>query len=42
MDIKNNSSPAFMWVVRDFALALENKAGKTISSQEYLEHALAN
>lgn len=36
-----DTSPAFMWVVRDFALALKDKAGDSISSVEYLEHALA-
>ena len=29
--------PAFMWVLRDFALRLEDSNGKQISSDQYLE-----
>lgn len=32
--------PAFLWVVRDFALQLQNSEGAAISSSEYLEDAL--
>jgi hypothetical protein len=32
--------PAFLWVVRDFALQLMNQEGKPIGSTEYLEDAL--
>lgn len=32
--------PAFLWVVRDFALQLQNSDGAVISSSEYLEDAL--
>lgn len=32
--------PSFMWVLRDFALDLRNRQGKTISPNEYLEEAL--
>jgi len=34
-------APAFLWVVRDFTLALEDALGKPITEQEYLERALA-
>ncbi len=33
--------PSFLWLVRDFALELVDEDGDTISSQEYLERALA-
>lgn len=29
--------PSFMWIVRDFALRLQDTFGNTISSKEYLE-----
>lgn len=32
--------PTFMWVIRDFALQLQDKDGDKISSKEYLEKAL--
>lgn len=32
--------PSFLWVVRDFALQLQDQHGALISSQEYLEDAL--
>lgn len=32
--------PSFMWVVRDFALKLEDSRGTPISQTEYLEKAL--
>ena len=32
--------PHFIWVLRDFGLKLEDKDGKTLTSNEYLEHAL--
>lgn len=32
--------PAFLWVLRDFALKLEDTAGNTLTSREYLENAL--
>ena len=32
--------PSFMWVIRDFALQLEDKNGDKISSKDYLETAL--
>ena len=32
--------PSFLWLVRDFALRLEDSEGRTISPQEYLENAL--
>lgn len=35
-----NMSPAFLWVLRDFTLALEDEAGKPITEQEYLERTL--
>lgn len=34
-------SPDFVWVLRDFTLALENTAGVPISEQEYLEQSLS-
>ena len=40
---QNNLSkhfPAFMWIVRDFALKMEDKHGMKISPKEYLENAL--
>jgi len=33
-------SPALLWVLRDFALALEDESGKAITAQEYLESML--
>lgn len=33
--------PSFYWVVRDFALKLEDQGGDAINSKEYLEKALA-
>lgn len=33
-------SPQFTWVLRDFALALEDPAGREITAKEYLEQAL--
>ena len=33
--------PSFCWVVRDFSLQLVNGNGEPISSNEYLERALA-
>ena len=33
--------PSFLWVVRDFALKLEDRNGNEISSKKYLEHALS-
>jgi len=33
--------PSFLWVVRDFALRLEDKNGNEITSKKYLENALA-
>lgn len=35
-----NSFPAFLWVVRDFALKLVDKEGNPIKSKDYLEQAL--
>ena len=35
-----NHFPAFLWIVRDFALRMEDKHGCNISSKEYLEKAL--
>lgn len=32
--------PAFLWVVRDFTLMLQDKNGNKINSKEYLENAL--
>ena len=32
--------PAFMWLVRDFFLRLEDENGEPISSKQYLENAL--
>ena len=32
--------PSFMWLVRDFALRLEDNLGKPISPFQYLENAL--
>lgn len=32
--------PSFMWLVRDFALRLEDNLGKPISPLQYLENAL--
>ncbi len=32
--------PSFMWVVRDFTLALEDEDGEIITSKEYFEKAL--
>lgn len=36
----NLSFPAFLWVVRDFALQLRDGGGRTIGAKEYLEDAL--
>ncbi len=33
--------PSFMWVVRDFALQLQDQNGDKMSSKDYLEKALA-
>ena len=33
--------PTFLWVVRDFALRLEDLHGNEITSKKYLENALA-
>jgi hypothetical protein len=33
--------PSFLWVVRDFALKLEDKHGNEITSKKYLENALS-
>lgn len=35
-----NCFPSFMWLVRDFALRLEDNFGKAISPNQYLENAL--
>jgi len=35
-----NHFPAFLWIVRDFSLKMEDKHGVNISSKEYLENAL--
>ena len=35
-----NFMPKFMWVVRDFSLALEDSEGNPIDSKQYLEKAL--
>lgn len=32
--------PSFMWVVRDFALRLQDSCGNKISSKDYLENSL--
>ena len=32
--------PAFLWIVRDFSLKMEDKRGVKITSKEYLENAL--
>ena len=32
--------PSFMWVIRDFALKLEDSQGNAISQKDYLENAL--
>ena len=32
--------PAFLWIVRDFSLKMEDKHGVKITSKEYLENAL--
>lgn len=32
--------PSFLWIIRDFALQLVDKEGRSMTSQEYLEHAL--
>ena len=34
------SFPAFLWVVRDFTLMLQDKNGNKITKKEYLENAL--
>ena len=33
--------PSFLWILRDFALRLEDKDGFEITSKKYLENALA-
>jgi len=33
--------PSFLWVVRDFALRLEDRNGNEITSKKYLENALS-
>lgn len=35
-----SSFPAFLWVVRDFTLMLQDKNGNKINAKEYLENAL--
>lgn len=35
-----NCFPTFLWLVRDFALRLEDQKGRKISPHEYLENAL--
>ncbi len=32
--------PSFLWVVRDFALKLEDEAGREVTSKHYMEAAL--
>ena len=32
--------PQFMWVIRDFALQLEDESGRMITDKDYLELAL--
>ena len=32
--------PAFLWIVRDFSLKMEDKHGVKITAKEYLETAL--
>eukprot|EP00971_Amphidinium_carterae_P195209 3873743-Amphidinium_carterae.1 len=34
------SKPALLWLLRDFALELQDEAGKPMSSDEYLEASL--
>ena len=36
----NKHFPAFMWIVRDFSLKMEDKHGVKITPKEYLENAL--
>ncbi|KAF4720939.1 hypothetical protein FOZ62_008420 [Perkinsus olseni] len=36
------TAPHFLWVLRDFVLALEDQNGRPISAQEYLEIALSD
>lgn len=36
----NNLSPEFLWVLRDFALALEDAAGNPITEAQYLDQVL--
>jgi len=38
--VMQRSKPKFMWVLRDFVLALESLAGSPISASEYLENSL--
>ena len=38
----DNSFPAFIWVLRDFTLQLEDEYGETITEDQYLNDALAN
>jgi len=33
--------PFFLWVIRDFALRMQNQKGHKITAKEYLENALA-
>lgn len=35
-----NCFPSFLWLVRDFALRLEDEHGSSITPREYLENAL--
>jgi len=39
-DKVEEDSPAFLWLVRDFALNLVDKNGVPIQAREYLEQAL--
>ena len=45
IQMKNNEKedlnfPSFLWIIRDFALKLQDSFGNSISSKEYLEKAL--
>ena len=33
--------PAFLWIIRDFALKMEDSLGNAITSKEYFDNALA-
>jgi hypothetical protein len=35
-----NNFPAFMWLLRDFSLRLQDERGEAISAKQYLENAL--